>query len=320
MTVDDEFRQKMRTTAVRGATGALQLVHHATHATYELEEMAPFTHFGTRAAARSRLPDENARWISAHLDIQNPLTVEDVDDDHSPEHIADIITQSHPEIIGDMIEEMRGLEPGTQEEYLIEILREAGYDGLRYVNQHEDPGSISWMVLSVDQIHLMRDGSAKTRDPWELDLDTYVGPAIVTEVFGIDGTDENYEHLVEALVEEGPELPVVARDAEGWEARWLDDWEPWATVGLFDPEGAYQGFYMSGQLWIEPAARGSARSVLMINAAADILGGCPTQNYEGMGFSEAGYAAHEKAHRIACEGRGLHMAQERDAGSDAPVP
>jgi len=312
----DGFRQKIESTAVRGETGALQLVHHATHAAYDVDEIAPFTHFGTRSAARNRIPDEDARWISVYLSIQNPLTVEDVDDDHSPEHIADLIEQSHPGLLGGLLDEMRDLELGTQEEYLIEALRESGYDGLRYVNKHEDPGSTSWIILSSDQIYLMRDGSALTRDPWEIDLDTYVGPAMVTEVFAIDGAEENYEHLVESLIEEGEELPVVARDKEGWEARWLDDWEPEATVGLFDPQGAYKGFYMSGQVWVEPGARGAARSALMINAVADMLGGCPTQNWAGMGFSPAGYAAHEKAHRIASQAQKLN--DKRDVGKDVP--
>ncbi|MFG6572307.1 hypothetical protein ACGYLO_11940 [Sulfitobacter sp. 1A13353] len=294
-----DFKQKMKETAVRGETGALQLTHHATLASCDVSEIAPFTHFGTRTAARTRMSDKDARVISAYLDIKNPLRVLDVDDDHSPEHIADIIEQSHPGLIGDQMEEMRDLEPGTQEQYLIEILQEAGYDGLSYVNRHEDPGSISWMILSPDQICLHRDQQTMTVDPWDMDLDRYIGPAMVMEVFSIDGEDENYEHLVESLVEEGGDLPVVARDEEGWEARWLDDWEPPATVGLFDPSGAYKGFYMSGQLWVEPDARGAARSALMINAAADILGDCPTQNWEGMGFSEAGYAAHRKAYEIS---------------------
>jgi hypothetical protein len=58
----------------------------------------------------------------------------------------------------------------------------------------------------------------------------------------------------------------------------------------------------------------------MINAAADILGGCPTQNWAGMGFSPAGYAAHEKAHRIAQLGKVPFVVPDLDAESDAPAP
>lgn len=297
----NDFRQAIKQTAVCGETGALQLVHHATLASYAVSQTAPFTHFGTRIAAKTRVPTTGARLISAYLNIKNPLRVLDVDDDHSPEHIADSIEESYPGLMRDQIEEMRTLEPGMQEEYLIEILQDAGYDGLCYFNRHEDPGSMTWMILSPDQLFLQQDARSMTADPWDLDLDTFVGPSIVSDVFSIDGGEESYEHLVEALIEEGGTLPVVARDTQGWEARWLDDWEPQATLGLFDPTGTYKGFYMSGQVWVEPDARGAARSSLMIIAAADMLGGSPSQNWEGMGFSPAGYAAHEKAYRIAKE-------------------
>ncbi len=301
----ETFRDRMKATAVRNETGALLLVHHATYAVCEADDFAPFTHFGTRAAARARVPDKEARLVSAYLDIRNPLMVSDIDDDHSPEHIAEIIEEAHPGLIGDCLEEIFDLEPGQQEEFLIEVLQEAGYDGLGYRNRHEDPGSMSWMIFSPVQICLHRDGPATTRDPWELDLATYIGPSIVADVFSIDGGDESYEHLLEALVEEGGDLHVVARSPEGWEARWLDDWEPEATLGLFAPSGEPMGFYMSGQVWVNPAARGEVRSALMINAAADILGGCPSQNTQGMGFSPAGYAAHNAAHGVALENRRL---------------
>jgi hypothetical protein len=207
--------------------------------------------------------------ISAHLDIRNPLWVEDLGDDpFTGISATDIIA--------------------------------GGYDGLAC----HGPSGPAFRILSPDQVLLRFHGPVEnSRDPWEITQDAFTGPAIVMDVFEIDGRDENYEHLFEALEEQAEDLPVLARDGTGWEARWLDDWEPPATLGLFDPDGTCQGFYMSGQAWIDEEARGAGRSALMINAAADLMGGSPTQNHGGLGFSEAGYAAHLRAHERLCAAR-----------------
>lgn len=301
--------RRINASAVKTAMGEARLVHHATGADFDISEMAPFTHFGTRQAARQRMshigaisdPDGAPRLISAFLDIRTPLTIEDVDEDHSPQHYAELIADKRPDLLpGHMIDELLGLEPGQIEEYLVDTLIEAGIDGLNYVNRHEDAGNISWVALRPSQVMVLRDGPLdESLDPWELSEEAFTGPYICSEVFSIDGRCEEYEHLWETLNLTGVNLPVLARDAGGWEARWIPDWEPLATMGFFSPDGLSRGFYMGGQLWIDEAARGAGRSALMINAAADILGGCPAQNSEGMGFSPAGVAAHRSAWRLA---------------------
>jgi SepF-like predicted cell division protein (DUF552 family) len=296
-------RVAMRETTVRNADGGIKLLHHATNKYFDPAEMAALSHFGSRAASKFRMletREEDAVLVSGHLDVRNPLHISDIDDDHDFMTIAELIEDAHPGIVGDLWNEMVEHDPGTQSEYIVDLLRDAGYDGLSYTNAHEDPGSISLMILDPKQVHIRRVGPiSESKDPWDLTVEEYTGPAIIMDVFGIDGDAEDYEHLYEALRDEGSELPVLARSQDGWEARWLDDWEPEATQGLFDPEGAVQGFYMGGQLWISEVARGAGRSSLMINAAADLLGGCPSLNSEGMGYSPSGHAAHCAAHREA---------------------
>lgn len=317
-------RERLKHSAVRNELGALQLVHHATQKGFAIEDIAPFSHFGTRTAARAR-GGQDARLISAHLDIRKPLYIADINDEHSPQHIAELIDAAAKGVITTPFDELFSLDPGTMEEYIIEDLRSAGYDGLGYRNLHEDPGSISWMILDASQVMVLRDGPAvASKDAWELSEEAFTGAALVSDVYSIDGSEEDYEHLWDALREEGPSLPIVARDRSGWEARWLDDWEPEATVGLFDPDGPAQGFYMHGQLWIEPEARGAGRSWLMIAAAADLLGGCPAQNPSIMGYSEAGYAAHLAAHRRVLElaednGYAPDLACTGEEGSSEPA-
>lgn len=52
-----------------------------------------------------------------------------------------------------------------------------------------------------------------------------------------------------------------------------------------------------GMAWVDEAARGRGLSGMMIAAAADLNGGSPIQDHRGLGFSEAGFAAHASAHR-----------------------
>lgn len=289
---------------VRSETDALLLVHHATREWgFDASELAPFTHFGTRSAARQRMFEwGGARLISGLLDIRRPLYLPDLNDNHGVDRLLGLISASEagPLFGAEVRDRILAHERETGEgfELLARTLRAAGYDGVGYRNLHEDPGSMSWMITSPDQLRLVRDGPIEgSLDPWEPDAETFVGPSLVLPVFGIDGRCGAYDHLWGALEAEGATLPDLARSRDGWTARWLPDWEPPGTMGLLDPGGAPRGFYTGGQLWVDEDARGFGRSALLIGAAADLLGGPPAQNTEGMGFSPAGHAAHLSAWR-----------------------
>ena len=301
-------RARLAATEVRGQDDALLLVHHGTLDGFAVGDIAPFSHFGTRAAARQRLggwhgePPEDARLISGFLDIRNPLYLPDLNNNHDLHRILSLIAFSPADQFFDRAARDRLFtheqETGEGLELLGQMLREHGYDGIGYRNLHEDPGSMAWIIFEASQLIVVQDGLLKdSRDPWELSEQEYTGPSIVRDIFEIDGCAEDYDHLWEELALFGGELPVMAKSADGWQARWLEGWEPPATMGLFCPRGTSAGFYMGGQLWLHPEARGAGRSALMINAAADMLGGCPAQNEKGLGFSPAGMGAHRAARR-----------------------
>jgi hypothetical protein len=289
---------------VRSGTDALLLVHHASREWgFDPADIAPFTPFGTRQAARQRMFEwGGARLVSGLLDIKRPLYLPDLNDNHSLGRLLGLISASDAggAFGGAVRTRILAHEEETGEgfELLATELRAAGYDGVGYRNRHEDPGSMSWMILSPDQLLPVRDGPIEgSRDAWELSAEEFVGPSIVMPVFAIDGRCEAYEHVWEALQAEGADLPDLARSPDGWTARWLTDWDPPGTMGLLDPDGGARGFYMGGQLWVDEGARGSGRSALLIGAAADLLGGQPTQNTKGMGFSPEGHGAHLSAWR-----------------------
>ena len=113
-----------------------------------------------------------------------------------------------------------------------------------------------------------------------LTLDQFLGPIIISDVFRIDGRqDDDYEWL--------------------WTCADISDTEPESAFVLFDPKDDACGFYTDGQCWIDPEHRGKGLSIPLILAAVEYLGGSPTNNSQGLGFSRAGAAAHKAAHRHA---------------------
>lgn len=293
---------------VRNEDDSLSFVHHVTREEgFDSKDFAVFSHFGTRRAARKRaLEWGEARMISCFLDIRNPLVLPDTGRCHDLDAWLDLISESEAMdvISGGECKRILDWEQASGEglEMLAALLREAGWDGVKYQNDCEDPGSTSWVILDPGQVHVVSDGPARLNlDPWELSPDEFTGPKIVMDGFAIDGKDENFDHLWEEMRDSGEELPVLARDPAGWEARWLKDWEPHPTIGLFSPDGGVGGFYMRGLLWIDEDLRGNGLSSLMINAAADLVGGCPLRNTDGIGFSPAGEAAHLSALRKITE-------------------
>lgn len=297
----DFLKSKARTDS-----GALAIVHHGTRDfRFPVSKMAPLSHFGTRAAARERLFDwPEARLISGLLDIRNPLFLPDINGLHDPEPFARLILSredARARLPDDFLERVLAAEQdaGEGQEEIVKQLQEAGFDGIGYRNHHEDPGSMSWVIFSSEQLHVLRDGRAgDSLDPWEYDEESFIGSSIIRDVFEIDGRDASFDHIWEMMESFSEELPDIAKDERGWTARWLgEDWEPRASLGLFDPDGTARGFYLQGQLWIDEDARGSGKSTLLIQAAADLTGERPTGEHQGLGMSPAGYAAHISALR-----------------------
>ena len=291
--------------AARSETGALQIVHHATREWgFDVARMAPLSHFGTRSAARARVFDwPETRLISALLDIRASLHLPDINGVHDPMPFARLIL-SRPDTAARLPEDFLARvsraeeEAGEGMEEIVGHLRMAGYDGIAYRNHHEDPGSMSWVTFSPDQVHVIRDGLAgESLDPWEHSPDQFLGDVLIQPCFEINGRKGWNDHIWRTLSREGPGLPDLARDQQGWTARWLSDWQPRLGLGLLDQKGALRGFYVDGMLWVDPEARGQGRSALLIEAAADLLGGSPLGRQPGLGISPAGYHAHLSALR-----------------------
>lgn len=315
--------------AVLDDASSRKLVHHATRSDFPVSEFAPFSHFGTLNAARERAEGigphrrdvSGVRLISAFLDIRNPLDVCDINDVHDVTRLIAVIGAAAPDLGLDGLLEDEERDDDEVLEAVARRLLAAGHDGLVYRNLHEDPGSLSWVILDASQIIPMRDGPlGEASNPWDLAFDDFLGPHMEAPVFGIDGRCGNWDHLWEELEANGEGLPVLARDA-GWTARLVMDFEPWPTLSLHDPSGKPRGFSTGGMLWLEPEARGAGRSSLMIAAAADLNLGPALADLDGMGFSPEGLGAYRRAHReirASAEEMGYEVPEKLREEDDVP--
>ena len=278
-----EFCQAMKKTKVRTADGGIRLVH--APGLYGPENQLEA--FSTRANASREASLRNTSEIwSAFLDIRSPLVISGFPSAESQ--------------MFDFVCTELGIDYIRDYDVLAAEIRARGHDGIAFGNMDEIDRVLWWpMQESGAGVYpqLTRPG-CKNRDPWQISDDDWTGPTQISELFGIDGrSEDDFEYLFDTLENEGADLPVMVRAPDGTEVRWLNDWEnPEATMGLFDPDGNACGFYMGGQIWIDEEARGHGRSALMIITAADLLGGPPAQNEDGMGFSRAGYNAHISAY------------------------
>lgn len=148
--------------------------------------------------------------------------------------------------------------------------------------------------------------TAPKRHPGSLTRHEFIGEAMIdNQMFSLDGRaagtgdfDENHSHLWEAAQDES-NLSSIRWSGEGaqegYTVRHMLDWEPEGTMVLFAPDGAACGFYMRSMCWVDEDHRGKGLSTPLIVECAKELGGSPTQNEGGIGFTEAGYAAHARA-------------------------
>lgn len=138
--------------------------YHASRSDQVIEAFQPFTHFGTKRAALSRACGvtfdgvEAFRLYEVTLKIQNPLAIKDfsygnhgwlrlVDALHYTKKIFSIDDRQAVFSAGAISEDQAFKQ-------IRDLLTAKGFDGLNYKNWHEDPGSISYIVLYPEQVEI----------------------------------------------------------------------------------------------------------------------------------------------------------------------
>lgn len=110
---------------------------------------------------------------------------------------------------------------------------------------------------------------------------------MVSPAFDIDGRDHDefghvfdWDSLTDPIWIEGPYV-----------IRGCIDFEPCCVLLAYDDDPV--GFYMGGQAWVDPEHRGNGFGAKMIVSSISMSKELP--DVKNIGFSEAGFAAHESA-------------------------
>lgn len=174
--------------AVVDRRGLPRVVHHGTRASFETfrphhrrKEMVGFgIHFAEKASFAERYAlDENIprrgkapRTIAALLSIQRPLLADRIISERDPEFA--LVRQlgkhfGHPDggVLHGYLQHALDLAPPERTE---RVLRDAGYDGVRYVStlagssgqgRYRIDESVSWVVFDPSQVRVLSDPAGR---------------------------------------------------------------------------------------------------------------------------------------------------------------
>jgi hypothetical protein len=149
------------------------------HASFDrIRKFWPLSHFGTYRAALSRiidvlddtvddatdLPTDPVLLYPVRLSCENPLRTRDIYNErpyivgevssYVLKKYADSLSLTTHEQLQTLVQ--KKTTPASTRK-LSEVLSHMGYDCLAYRNKVEDPGSISWINLTSEQVHVLSD-------------------------------------------------------------------------------------------------------------------------------------------------------------------
>jgi hypothetical protein len=170
------MEESMPDSVVRGEDGKLKKVYHGTTDMIDTFIGLLSSHFGTADAANDRLL-EHSRWQTStagqriypvYLNITNPIVMTDMGEWNSPMiflSLGDKTSEGNPrypeiveqelyqEILGRVEKPDYSIEEDPIYKFdIMQMLEEAGYDGIVYENAVEDPGSLSYIPMWAPQI------------------------------------------------------------------------------------------------------------------------------------------------------------------------
>lgn len=148
-------------------SSAVRRLYHASPAT--IERFAPFSHFGTEAAARARAGNwkyqgQSVKLYAVDFVARNPIRVRDFKMAPAVHNWSSLVDALHYTVRKISANERDRIyaaaAPSGQnteggERALVEVLHEHGWDAIVYRNRFEDAGQDSWVNLTWDQVRIV---------------------------------------------------------------------------------------------------------------------------------------------------------------------
>ena len=170
------------------SNGRPEIVFHYSTSEVPFKRFRSFSHFGTNKAAEERFDyfydedDEETHvgfTVPCFLNIKKPLFIEDfqsssnmlaydlyINDKISFNDLYNVSIGNFKKLLKDYNKqnetidcyelvkwlEFEGANADFSDDKLVSLLNNKGYDGMCYINEVEDSGSISWITFKSDQI------------------------------------------------------------------------------------------------------------------------------------------------------------------------
>lgn len=180
---DPKFQNWFFGSVVTDPDGTPKAQYHYTSSDQPFGRFNRLSHFGTAQAAEGRF-----KWLGRHfisdtgstypvfLNIRRPLDIRDDGSNHNAFSYglalrdAGIISEDRfNEINRQRFDEKRGVYTKEGEQAaltdIVNEMEKAGYDGFRYINRGEDPGSTSYVTLHPNQIKSINNPGLWSSDP-----------------------------------------------------------------------------------------------------------------------------------------------------------
>jgi hypothetical protein len=251
-----EFKRWFGDSKVVDANGDPLVVYHGTNA--DVSVFAPFSHFGTAAAANQRAEELRSfsvdvvrrepgsfSVVPVYLSIQNPLRMQDLAaiDDNTGLTIEkaeergtkDIYPRGWEgeEAIATTLLEMGVIDIDEFEDHrsnrkALQLLQEKGYDGIIYENVVEDAGSDSYIVFAPSQIK-SAIGNRGTFSIESADITAHRAPAQPTEAQAETGNYKKDRQLIQGMpiaieTKAGEIRRGEDKDGKAWERKLRDNY------------------------------------------------------------------------------------------------
>ena len=172
------FKQWFGNSKVVNEDGSPMMVFHGTDTQTEFTELQGMSHFGSKEAAQAIIGLSKRggpqRIFPAYLKIENPLEIEDTQDQHDSEFwleyltTAGVMEEDEVQMVIDSWDEEGWMgrdaddpwaeieftpeHEGERLQYLGHILKGYGYDGIHYINRYENEGSHAWVIFDPSQV------------------------------------------------------------------------------------------------------------------------------------------------------------------------
>jgi hypothetical protein len=182
--LNDNFWKWFGNSKVVNPDGSPMIVYHGTGTDFNVFEKGDIGfHFGTKKAAVSRLRTkkiygEKRLFKGVYLKIENPLRMPDMGG-WGADYVANELVRMKILKPDDLDVNTKWKELTTKygynktsnwnyeaanrelRKYVVDKIKEKGYDGIRYINNNEDKGSLSWVVFEPMQIKSAEDNNGE---------------------------------------------------------------------------------------------------------------------------------------------------------------